>query len=103
MKKVLFILLCINIIVQNQIFAKEFNVEAEVQKCQKCHGINFDKQVLNVTKKISTFSKKELITSFENFLNSPSGGKSGLMKIIIKKYSKKEREQIAEYIYKKNH
>ena len=103
MKKILFILFCINIFMQSQVFAKTFNVENEVKKCQKCHGINLDKQVLNVTKKISNFSKKELIESFEKYLNSPKGGKAGLMKIIIKKYSKDEREKIADYIYRKNY
>ncbi len=103
MKKVLLLIFCINIIMQSQIFAKDFNIEYEIKKCQKCHGENFDKQVLSVTKKISSFSKKELIDAFEKYINSPNGGKAGLMKIIIKKYSKAEREQIADYIYKKNH
>lgn len=90
------------VLFSNEIFAKEFNLKNEVSKCQKCHGINFDKEVLNATKKISNFSKKELITSFEQYLKAPNGGKAGLMKIIIKKYSKEERAKIANYIYKSN-
>lgn len=85
------------------VFSKDFNIENEVKKCQKCHGINYDEKVLNSTKKISSFSKSQLLASFEKYLNVPNGGKPGLMKIIVKKYSKKERKQIVNYIYNKSH
>jgi cytochrome c553 len=84
-------------------FAKTFDIQVEIQKCQKCHGLKFDKEVLNSSKKISSFSKKELQDSFERYLNSPRGGKAGLMKLIIKKYSKEELDAIAEYIYTQKH
>lgn len=90
------------VLFSNEIFAKDFDLKNEVATCQKCHGLNFDKQVLNASKKISEFSKKELISSFEKYLKAPNGGKSGLMKIIIKKYSKEERLKIANYIYNSN-
>lgn len=82
--------------------AKEFNLQKEISKCQKCHGEKFDEQVLNASRKISSFSKNEILTSFDKYLNAPKGGKAGLMKIILKKYSKSEREKIADYIVK-NH
>lgn len=78
--------------------AGTFDLNNAVRKCQKCHGMAFDKRVLHVTKKISEFSKEELIQSFEAYLNAPAGGRKGLMKIIVKKYTKEQREQIAEYI-----
>ena len=99
MKKVLIICM---LFLANFSFAKEFNLQKEIQKCQKCHGVKFDEQVLNVTKKIGTFSKKELISTFEKYIKGPSGGKPGLMKIILKKYNAKQRDMIADYIVK-NH
>ncbi len=85
------------------VFSKDFNIENEIKKCQKCHGVNFDKKVLNSTKQISKLSKKELLESFERYLNASNGGKQGLMKIIVKKYTKKERKEIVNYIYNKSH
>ena len=92
------IFLCL---ISQSLFAREYDLAKEIVKCQKCHGVNFDRQVLHVSKKISNFSKKELLTSFDTFLNSPSGGKKGLMKIVLKKYSKEQREKIADIIISK--
>lgn len=82
-------------------FADSFDVKDAVIKCQKCHGETFDKSVLNVGKKISELSKEEMVQSFEQLLNAPDYGRKGLMKIILKKYTKEERDQIAHYIVKK--
>lgn len=80
--------------------ASSFDVKDAVIKCQKCHGEAFDKSVLNVGKKISQFSKEEMVQSFEELLNAPDTGRKGLMKIILKKYTKEQRDQIAQYITK---
>lgn len=80
--------------------ADSFDVKEAVSKCQKCHGEAFDKSVLNVGKKISELSKEEMVQSFEQLLNAPDTGRKGLMKIILKKYTKEQRDQIAQYILK---
>ena len=80
--------------------AKDFVLNEEIQKCQKCHGEKFDKQVLHVTKKIGTLSKKEILKSFASYANVKPGGKKGLMKIILKRYTKEQKEQIADFIVK---
>lgn len=94
--------LCLLIISMSGItsFADSFNVKEAVFKCQKCHGETFDKSVLNVGKKISELSKDEMVQSFEQLLNAPDNGRKGLMKIILKKYTKEQRDQIAHYIVK---
>lgn len=81
-------------------FAKSFNVKQAVAKCQKCHGAKFDKHVLNASKSISKLSKKQLIASFDRYIKGKSGGREGLMKIILKKHTKKQRIEIASYISK---
>lgn len=86
--------------ISNPLFAKDFNLDKEIKKCQKCHGVKFDEKVLNASKKISDFSKSELLKAFDKYVKGPSGGKPGLMKIILKKYTKAEREKIADYISK---
>lgn len=100
MKSIRRTLLCFMIISISGIssFANAFNVKEAVIKCQKCHGEAFDKSVLNVGKKISELSKDEMIKSFEQLLNAPDHGRKGLMKIILKKYTKEQRDQIAHYI-----
>ncbi len=101
MKKSVFVYLKVTMLLcllSQGLFAKEYDLNKELAKCQKCHGVNFDRQVLHVSKKISDFSKKELLKSFDTFLKAPSGGKKGLMKIILKKYSKEQREKIADII-----
>ena len=93
-------LLCILLMSMNTalLSAAPFDLDTAIKKCQKCHGAAFDKRVLNVTKKISEFSKDQLLQSFDLYLNTTGGGRQGLMKIILKKYTKEQREQIAEYI-----
>lgn len=103
MKTLLFNVSIIACLFTQNIFAEEFKIENEIKKCQKCHGEKFDKTVLNSTRKISTFSENELLTTFESYINAPDGGKKGLMKIIVKKYSQEERKLIVKYIYKKTH
>ena len=80
--------------------AKSFNIKQAVAKCQKCHGVKFDKHVLNASKSISNLSKKELLASFDRYVKGKSGGREGLMKIILKKHTKKQRTEIATYISK---
>lgn len=92
------IFLCL---ISQGLFAREYDLSKEIVKCQKCHGVNFDRQVLHVSKKISSFSKEELLKSFDTFLSSPTGGKKGLMKIVLKKYSKEQREKLADLIISK--
>ena len=80
--------------------AKSFNVKEAVAKCQKCHGVKFEKHVLDASKSISKLSKKELLSSFDRYVKGKSGGRAGLMKIILKKHTKKQRVEIATYISK---
>ncbi len=84
----------------NFLLAKDFVLNDEIQKCQKCHGVKFDKQVLHVTRKIGDLSKKELLKSFASYAKADAGGKKGLMKIVLKRYTKEQREQIADFIIK---
>lgn len=101
-KKICITLLVSSFFTQNFILAKEFNLKEEIKKCQKCHGAKFNKEVLHSTKKISTFSKKELLQAFSNYDKVPSGGKKGLMKLIIKRYDSSQRNAIANYIISTN-
>lgn len=86
----------------NFLSAKKFDLDKTVKKCQKCHGENFEKQVLHATRQIGHFSKAELMEVFAEYDKAPSGGRKGLMKIILKKYNKEQREQIADFIVNKN-
>lgn len=101
-KKICIALLVSGFLTQNFIFAKGFNLTEEIKKCQKCHGVKFNKEVLHSTKRISTFSKKELLQAFKNYDKAPVGGKKGLMKLIVKRYDSKQRNAIANYIVSTN-
>lgn len=88
------------ILVSGPLLAKDFNLQKEINKCQKCHGEEFNEKVLNTSKKISDFSKTELLKAFDKYVKGPNGGKPGLMKIILKRYTKEELKEIADYISK---
>jgi len=90
------------LIYPNFLSAKKFDLDKTVKKCQKCHGENFDKKVLHATRQIGLFSKEELLEVFTSYDKAPAGGRKGLMKIILKRYNKEQREQIADFIVSKN-
>jgi len=94
------IVLLMFLLLPNFLLAKDFALNEAIQKCQKCHGEKFDKQVLHVTKKIGELNKEELLASFDSYLNAKAVGKKGLMKIVLKRYTKEQREQIADFIIK---
>ncbi len=98
MKKLFLIL--IPILLFGNLLAKDFDLDITIKKCQKCHGINFDKSVLNASRNIGTFSKQEIIDSFDKYINSEGIGRKRLMKIILKKYTPEQRDLIAQEILK---
>ena len=98
MKKIFSIVLCM--MLSGNLLAKEFNIDGAIKKCQKCHGINFDKSVLNASKNISILSKEEILQSFEQYINSEGIGRKRLMKIILKKYTPEQRDLIVQKILK---
>ena len=92
--------LVVSILLSVNLLAKDFNIDSAIEKCQKCHGINFDKSVLNASKNISKLSKEELLESFKKYIASEGIGRKRLMKIILKKYTPEQRDLIAQEILK---
>ena len=98
MKNMFLIIICV--VLSANLVAKEFDVNKVLEKCKKCHGENYTKDVLHKSRDISKFTEEELIIAFDAFVESNEIGRKRLMKVILKKYSPEQRKIIAKEIYK---
>jgi len=55
-------------------------VMADTTACASCHGINFEKKAMNVSKIVKDMSKDEIITALKGYT---SGNYGGAMKTLM--------------------
>jgi len=71
-------------------------------KCANCHGAHGEKKALNVSVIINKMNKKDFITALEGYKNGTYGkAMKNIMKVQVKTLTKKQIEELANYIVKK--
>ncbi len=72
-----------------------------INGCIGCHGANFEKKALGVSKVVKNMSKEEIIKALKGYKNGTYGGvQKALMKSQVSSLSDKDIEAIAEMIKK---
>jgi len=72
---------------------------ANTAACTGCHGANFEKKALNVSKIVKDLSKDEIITALKGYKDGSYGGAmKGTMKGQVANLSDKDIEDIANQI-----
>ena len=72
---------------------------ANTAVCAGCHGANFEKKALNVSKIVKDLSKDEIITALKGYKDGSYGGAmKGTMKGQVANLSDKDIEDIANQI-----
>lgn len=76
--------------------------EIELKSCYSCHGNNWEKTALGVSKVVNEMSFEEIKTSLIGYKDGTYGARlKGVMKGQVIKYSNEELEQIAKQISNK--
>ncbi|MEA1917881.1 MAG: c-type cytochrome [Campylobacterota bacterium] len=71
-------------------------------KCASCHGQQGELKAMNVSKKLNTLSKSEIVTALKGYKDGTYGGAmKGLMKAQAATLSDEQIEKVASYIGKK--
>lgn len=72
-----------------------------INTCKGCHGQNFQKKALGVSKVVKDLNRTEILTALKGYKAGTFGGSmKGIMKGQVSKYSDKQLEKIAEIIKK---
>jgi len=76
--------------------------KALTAKCAGCHGADFGKKALGVSKIVKNMSKDEIVKALEGYKAGTFGGAmKGVMKGQVATYSKADIEAVAAYIKSK--
>jgi len=76
--------------------------KALTAKCAGCHGADFGKKALGVSKIVKNMSKDEIVKALEGYKAGTFGGPmKGVMKGQVATYSKADIEAVAAYIKSK--
>jgi len=70
-------------------------------RCTGCHGVNFEKKALNVSKVVKDMNSTEITKDLIGYKNGTFGGSmKGLMKGQVAKYSDEELAEFGKLISK---
>jgi len=73
--------------------------KALTQKCAGCHGADFGKKALGVSKIVKNMKADEIVKALEGYKAGTFGGPmKGIMKSQISSYNDKQIKVIAKYI-----
>ena len=74
------------------------SAEANLKACTTCHGADFEKKALNVSKIVKDMSKDEIIASLKGYQEDKGGAMKGVMKGQVAKLSDADIAEMAAAI-----
>ncbi len=75
------------------------NGKALTQKCAGCHGVDFSKKALGVSKVVKGMKAEEIVKALEGYKAGTFGGSmKGVMKGQVATYSDADIQAVAKYI-----
>lgn len=74
----------------------------ETKRCSACHGLNFEKQALGVSRIVKNMNREEILKALRGYKDGTYGNSMrGIMKFQLKMYSDKQLVQISKKIKEK--
>jgi len=70
----------------------------DTKGCVACHGADFEKKAMNVSKIVKDMSKDEIVTALKGYKEDKGGAMKGVMKGQVAKFSDADIEAIATQI-----